>query len=72
MRFLTGDEWWRPLPHGVTPDALWILAARGLRAFGDGFVALLMPIYLYEIGYSSFAIGVIVTSTLVGTAVLTL
>jgi MFS family permease len=49
-----------------------ILVARGLRAFGDGFVALLVPIYLVELGFSPLAIGAIVTSTLIGTALLTL
>ena len=43
-------------------DALRLLAARSLRAFGDGFVALLAPIYLYRIGFGPFAIGVIVTA----------
>jgi MFS family permease len=68
---LAGEEWWRPLPPGATPDALRILAARGVRAFADGFVSLLLPIYLIEIGLSSFAIGAIVACTLVGTALLT-
>jgi MFS family permease len=71
-RMATGDEWWRPMPPGVSPDALRVLAARGLRAFGDGFVALLLPIYLIEVGFSALAIGAIVTSTLIGTALLTL
>jgi predicted MFS family arabinose efflux permease len=53
-------------------DAQRILVARGLRAFGDGFVALLVPIYLYDLGFTALAIGAIVTSTLIGTAVLTL
>jgi MFS family permease len=53
-------------------DTNRILAARGLRAFGDGFVALLVPIYLVELGFTSLAIGAIVTATLVGTAILTL
>lgn len=53
-------------------DTNRILVARGLRAFGDGFVALLVPIYLVELGFSPLAIGAIVTATLVGTAVLTL
>jgi predicted MFS family arabinose efflux permease len=53
-------------------DARRILVARGLRAFGDGFVALLVPIYLYDLGFTALAIGAIVTSTLIGTAVLTL
>src|SRR5712671_4791613 len=56
----------------VVSDTKRILVARGLRAFGDGFVALLVPIYLIELGFSPLAIGAIVTSTLVGTAVLTL
>ena len=68
----TGSEWWRPLPPGASADALRILAARGVRAFGDGYVALLLPIYLVELGFSALAIGTIVTSTLIGTALLTL
>jgi MFS family permease len=71
-RWSTGDEWWRPLPPGASADALRVLAARGVRAFGDGFVALLLPIYLVELGFSALAIGAIVTSTLLGTALLTL
>jgi MFS family permease len=53
-------------------DTFRILVARGLRAFGDGFVALLVPIYLLELGFSALEIGAIVTSTLVGTALVTL
>jgi MFS family permease len=53
-------------------DSGRILIARGLRAFGDGFVSLLVPIYLIELGFSAFAVGAIVTSTLIGTALLTL
>ncbi len=71
-RLATGDEWWRAMPAGASPDALRVLAARGVRAFGDGFVALLLPIYLVERGFSALAIGTIVTSTLIGTALMTL
>src|SRR5205807_3590755 len=71
-RWSSGDEWWRPMPPGTSADALHVLAARGVRAFGDGFVALLLPIYLVELGFSALAIGAIVTSTLIGTALLTL
>ena len=60
------------MPPGTSTDALRVLGARGLRAFGDGFVALLLPIYLVELGFSALAIGAIVTSTLIGTALLTL
>jgi hypothetical protein len=67
-----GDEWWRPMPPGASADALRILMARGVRAFGDGCVALLLPIYLVERGFSALAIGAIVTGTLIGTALMTL
>jgi MFS family permease len=56
----------------ISPDALRILMARGFRAFADGFVALLLPIYLVDLGFSSLAVGTIVASTLIGTALLTL
>jgi MFS family permease len=71
-RFASGDEWWRPLPPGASADAFRVLAARGVRAFGDGFVALLLPIYLVERGFSALAVGAIVTGTLIGTALMTL
>jgi MFS family permease len=61
-----------PVSARGSSDASRILVARGLRAFGDGFVALLVPIYLLELGFSALAIGAIVTSTLIGTALLTL
>ncbi|MGC2525190.1 MAG: hypothetical protein WA417_21525 [Stellaceae bacterium] len=53
-RLATGDEWWRPMPPGASADALRVLAARCVRVFGDGFVALLLPIYLVERGFSAF------------------
>jgi len=69
---MAGSEWWRPIPQGASTDAIRILAARGVRAFGDGFVALLLPIYLLDLGFGALAIGAIVCGTLVGTALLTL
>ena len=60
------------IPTGASHDARWILAARGTRAFADGFVALLLPIYLLELGFGPLAIGSIITSTLIGSALLTL
>jgi MFS family permease len=48
------------------------MAARGVRAFADGFVALLLPIYLLDRGFSVLAIGWIVTSTLIGSAAFTI
>jgi MFS family permease len=62
--------WW--LPPGTSPDAGLILAARGIRAFTDGYVALLLPYYLTLLGYSAFQVGLIATATLLGSGLLTL
>ena len=49
-----------------------ILFARALRDFGDGFVAILLPVYLTALGLSAFDVGVIATAALLGSALLTL
>ena len=54
------------------PDIMRILWARSLRAFGDGYVAILLPLHLSRLGYDAFAVGFISTATLLGSALLTL
>ena len=49
-----------------------LLVAKGLRAFGDGFVSLLLPLYLLELGYGAFEVGAIASITLLGSGALTL
>ncbi len=49
-----------------------VLTARGIRAFGDGFVSLLLPLYLIDLGFSPLQVGVIASATLLGSGVLTL
>lgn len=49
----------------------YLLWARGLRAFADGYVSLLLPIYLLSIGMGPFEVGVIATATLLGSGILT-
>jgi MFS family permease len=48
---------------------LWV---RGLRAFADGYVSLLLPLYLIGLGFGPLEVGVIATGTLLGSGVLTL
>ena len=60
------------LPPGTLPDARLLLAARALRAFGDGYVSLLLPYYLTLLGYSALEIGLLVTATLLGSGLMTL
>lgn len=59
------------LPHGAASDARVLLTARGLRAFGDGFISLLLPFYLTLLGFSAFEVGLVVTATLLGAGVTT-
>ncbi|HEY2862178.1 MAG TPA: MFS transporter [Casimicrobiaceae bacterium] len=55
-----------------SPDVRRLLWVRGLRAFGDGYVSLLLPVYLLSLGLSPFDVGVITTGTLIGSGALTL
>ncbi len=48
------------------------MAARALRGFCDGYVALLLPYYLTLLGYSALQIGFVITATLLGSGVMTL
>ncbi len=52
--------------------ATCIYAARALRDFGDGFVAVLLAVYLTELGLGAFEVGVIATAALLGSALTTL
>lgn len=63
-------SWW--LPPRTAPDAALILTARGIRAFTDGYVALLLPYYLTLLGYDALQVGLIATATLLGSGLLTL
>jgi MFS family permease len=49
-----------------------VLAARGVRGFGDGFVSLLLPVYLTGLGFGPLEVGAIATATLLGSAAATL
>jgi len=56
----------------TSPHVRRLLAAKGLRAFGDGYVSLLLPVYLLELGYRPLEVGVIATATLLGSGLLAL
>ena len=49
-----------------------ILSAKALRSFGDGFTALLLPVWLTGLGLSAFKVGVVATAAMLGSAALTL
>jgi MFS family permease len=49
-----------------------LFLARGLRGFGDGFAIIILPAYLSALGYDPIAVGIVATTSLLGTALLTL
>ena len=57
--------------HGK-PTIARLLWARALRDFGDGFVAVLLPVYLLAIGLGPLQVGIVSTAALLGSALLTL
>src|SRR5262245_9715327 len=60
------------MPPSATPDAARLVYTRALRGFADGFVSVYLAQYLTLLGYSELQVGAVVTSTLVGSAALTL
>ena len=60
------------LPAGVQRSALPLLLGRALRAFADGYVAVLLPAYLLALGFGTWEVGVLSSATLLGSAFATL
>jgi MFS family permease len=48
------------------------VGTRALRDFGDGFVAVLLPVYLTALGLGALEVGVVATLALLGSALMTL
>ena len=63
---------WSILPQEVDRSALPLLQARALRAIGDGYMAVLLPVYLLSLGLGTLQVGLISTATLLGSALATL
>jgi MFS family permease len=53
-------------------SAAILLWARASRDFGDGFVAVLLPVYLLALGLGPLQVGIVATAALLGSALLTL
>jgi MFS family permease len=60
------------LPPGTLHDARILLGTRALRAFGDGYISLLLPYYLTLLGFDALRVGIIITATLFGAGAMTL
>ena len=53
-------------------DPTRLILARALRGFVDGAVSVVLPTYLLALGLSALEVGAVATSTLLGSALLTL
>lgn len=60
------------LPEGVDRTVLPLLIGKALRAFADGYVAVLLPAYLLALGFGTLDVGILSTATLLGSALATL
>jgi MFS family permease len=63
------------MPSGrvIRPNPIvFIYTARAARAFGDGFAAIILPVYLSALGFGPVEIGMVATAALLGSALLTL
>lgn len=56
----------------LPPEVRRLIAGRGLRAFADGFIAILLPVYLLALGFGVWHVGVLSTATLLGSSAMTL
>ncbi|MDO8789502.1 MAG: hypothetical protein Q7J42_15630 [Sulfuritalea sp.] len=56
----------------ATKEVRLLLVGRGLRAFVDGYVAVLLPAYLLALGYWTWQVGLLSTATMLGSALATL
>lgn len=58
--------------HAAWRSVRSILIARGLRDFGDGLIAVLLPAYLLALGFGAAEVGAVATVALLGSALMTL
>ncbi len=57
------------MTSSIVGRLLWVKA---LRSFADGYVSLLLPLYLLQLGMSALQVGIVTTGTLLGSGILTL
>ncbi len=56
---------------GARRESRLLLIGRGLRAFVDGYIAVLLPAYLLALGFDTWVVGLVSTATLLGSALAT-
>jgi hypothetical protein len=59
-------------PASASASTTYLYAARALRDFGDGFIAVLLPVDLTALGLGALEVGIVATLALCGSALTTL
>src|SRR5437660_6685724 len=54
----------------LEPDGKRLLAARALRTFGYGYLAVVLGLYLQQLGLSAFEVGLVLTAAVAGSALM--
>jgi MFS family permease len=54
----------------LQPDGRKLLAARALRTFGYGYLAVALGLYLQQLGLSPFQVGIVLTAAVAGSALM--
>ena len=67
---VTITKFW--IPDSATADSKRLVGTRALRGFADGAVSILLPSYLTALGLSGIQIGIVLFSTLFGSALVSL
>ncbi len=56
----------------ISKDGKIILVNRGIRSFGYGFISVLLGIYLTELGFEPFQVGILLSAAIAGGAIFTI
>lgn len=59
-------------PASASAPTTYLYDVRALQDFGDGFVAVLLPVYLTALGLGALEVGVVAALALLGSALMTL
>ncbi len=49
------------LPPWLTTDLRWVIASRSARSLSQGYLAVIIPLYLLQIGFNGFTLGELFT-----------
>lgn len=61
----------RRLPNWLNPSLEWLFIVRILRSVSQGFLAIIVPLYLAVLGYDALHLGILFTAASIASVVLT-